>query len=174
MGKSIFITIPKKPGTVECGQHRTISKMSHITKIILKAILKRMRPKLEEEIAEVQYGFTKDKGTTNAIFILRNICERSIQKQKNIYACFIDYEKAFDKVQHERLFETLGKTQIDGKDLRLLMNLYYSQTAAVEIGKRKTEWKNIRRGIRQGCVLSPILFSMYGEIILRCIEEQEV
>ena len=98
--------------------------MSHITKIILKIVLARVKPKLEREISEEQYGFMKDKGTTNAIFIMRNLCERGIEMQKNLFLCFIDYEKAFDRVKHQELFNMLINTEIDGKDLRLLMNLY--------------------------------------------------
>ena len=147
--------------------------MSHITKIILKVILARIKSKLEREIGEEQYGFMKDKGTTNAIYIMRNICERATEMQKNLFLCFIDYEKAFDKVQHQKLFNILAKTEIDGKDLRLLRNLYWNQQAAIDIDQRKTEWKTIKRGVRQGCVASPILFSYYGELILRCIQELE-
>lgn len=173
MGKSVFIAIPKKAGTTDCEQHRTLSLMSHITKIILKVILERIKPKLEREIGEEQYGFMKDKGTTNAIYVMRNFGERAIEMQKNLFLCFIDYEKAFDRVQHEKLFNMLIETDIDSKDLRLIRNLYWNQKAAVDIDKRKTEWKSIKRGVRQGCVLSPILFSYYGEIILRSIQDHE-
>ena len=123
MKKSVFIPIPKKVGAVECEQHRTLSMMSHITKIILKVILARIRPKIQQEIAEEQYGFIKDKGTANAIFILRNLYERAIEKQKTLYLCFIDYEKAFDKVQHHKLIAMLENIQLDEKDIRLLTNL---------------------------------------------------
>ena len=79
MCKAIFITIPKKAGAIECNKHRTISIISQIMKIILKVILERIRAKIRNEIAIEQYGFTKGKGTTNAIFILRMMSERGIE-----------------------------------------------------------------------------------------------
>eukprot|EP00057_Strongylocentrotus_purpuratus_P027795 XP_011682269.1 PREDICTED: RNA-directed DNA polymerase from mobile element jockey-like [Strongylocentrotus purpuratus] len=95
--KSILIKLPKKPGVVECGQHRIISIMSHITKIILRVLLQRARNHLTPEISNVQFGFVKDAGTRNAVFALRSIAERAVEMQKDIFLCFIDYTKAFDK-----------------------------------------------------------------------------
>ena len=103
MSKSIFIALPKKPGATECGMHRTISLMSHITKILLKILLNRVKNKTDPEIGVEQCGFVKDTGTRNAIIMLRILSERVIQVNQDIYACFIDYTKAFDKVQHEKL-----------------------------------------------------------------------
>ena len=71
LSKSIFIVLPKKPGATECESHRTISLMSHITKILLKILMARMINKITPEIAEEQCGFVKDKGTRNAIYMLR-------------------------------------------------------------------------------------------------------
>ena len=169
MYKSIFIAIPKKPGAVECNLHRTISLMSQITKIILKVILNRIKQKLKPEIAEEQYGFIEGKGTRNAVFIMRMISERAIEVQKNVYMCFIDYEKAFDKVRHPELVKILRNLNLDGKDIRLITNLYWDQLAAVNIENNLSSWIEIKRGVRQGCVLSPELFAIYGEIILRSI-----
>ncbi|CAF1302854.1 unnamed protein product [Adineta ricciae] len=115
--KSIFIALPKKSGATECELHRTISLMSHVTKILLKILMMRMKNKITPEIAKVQYGFMPDKGTRNAIFILRMIIERSIEVKHDIYLCFLDYTKAFDKVKHENMFEILEKLDIDSKDL---------------------------------------------------------
>ena len=78
---------------MECNKHRTISVMSQLGKIVLRVILNRIRSKIRPEIAEEQYGFVKGKGTTNAIFLLRMLSERAIEMQKDVYLCFIDYEK---------------------------------------------------------------------------------
>jgi len=169
LSTSIFITLPKKPGTTDCGSHRTISLMSHTMKILLRILMERIRTKLRPEISETQFGFVADKGTTNAIFTLQMLMERGIEVQKNIFLCFIDYSKAFDKVKHEELFKMLTELDIDGKDLRILRNLYWEQTAAVRIDKELSDFKPIRRGVRQGCVLSPDLFNFYSEMILRGI-----
>ena len=173
MYRSIFIAIPKKPNAVECSLHRTISLMSIITKIILRVILNRLKRKIKPEIGEEQYGFMEGKGTRNAIFNMRMITERAIEVQKEVFMCFIDYEKAFDKVRHPQLIEILKNLNIDGKDIRLITNLYWSQQAAVNIDNNLTPWIEIRRGVRQGCVMSPDLFALYGEIIMRSIEGME-
>ena len=173
MYRSIFIAIPKKPNAVECSLHRTISLMSIITKIILRVILNRIKGKIKSEVAEEQYGFTEGKGTRNAIFIMRMITERAVEVQKNVFMCFIDYEKAFDKVRHSDLIDILQNINIDGKDIRLITNLYWNQQAAVNIDDNLTPWIEIKRGVRQGCVMSPDLFSIYSEIILRSIEGVE-
>ena len=102
LSKSIFITLPKKPGAIECELHRTISLINHTTKILLHVLMNRVRNKLKTEISDVQYGFVEDKSTRNAIFIIRMLTERAVEMQKNLYLCFIDYKKAFDKVKHEQ------------------------------------------------------------------------
>ena len=110
------------------------------------------------------------KGTTNAIDILRNIIERSLEHQKDLFLCFIDYTKAFDKVRHEKLLDILKQLDVDGKDIRIIGKMYWEQTAAVKIQNEISTYKPIKRGVRQGCVLSPDLFSIYSEMIMRNIE----
>ena len=90
LSKSIFIALPKKPGTIECEFHRTISLMSHITKVILRVIMMRARRCTKPEISQEQCGFVEDTGTRNAIFIVRTLCERAIEVQHDLYLCFID------------------------------------------------------------------------------------
>ena len=173
MQLSTFITIPKKPGAMECNKHRTISIMSQLGKIILRVILNRVRNKIRPEIPEEQYGFVKGKGTANAIFLIRMICERAIEMQRDVFLCFIDYQKAFDTVRHEEMMRMLAQLGIDKKDIRVIRNLYYQQKAAVRVGDELTETVDIKRGVRQGCVMSPDLFTLYGEVIMREIEEME-
>ena len=173
MKKSIYIALPKKPGTVECDQHRTISLMSHLTKVLLRVIMNRMRNKLLPEISAAQFGFMANRGTKNAIFALKTLMERSIEVQKDLYLCFIDYSKAFDKVRHSDLFDILNGLDVDGKDLRILRNLYWEQEAAIRIDNDCSVYRPIRRGVRQGCVFSPDLFNIYSEMILRNIQNQE-
>ena len=176
--KSIFdipnseFPIPKKPGSLKCEQYRTISLMSHAIKIFLLVILKRIRRAILPEIASEQFGFVKDAGTRNAMFVLRSISERMLQVDKPLFLCFIDYSKAFDKVEHEALLKLLQQLDIDSKDLRLLRNLYCEQTAGVRIRNEVRQYTKIKRGVRQGCVLSPDLFNLYSEMILRHLKHQ--
>ena len=169
--KSVFITLPKKPGAVECEAYRTISLMSHVIKILLRILMTRLRSKLRPEISKAQCGFIPDSGTRNAIFMLRMLSERSIEMKRDLYVCFIDYTKAFDTVQHEELFRILQALNLDGKDVRIVRNLYWSQTAAVRVADETTEEFQIKRGVRQGCVLSPDLWNLYGERIMKQLED---
>ena len=98
------------------------------------------------------------------------LAERCIEMQKDLYLCFIDYSKVFYKVRHEKLFNILEHLDIDGKDLRVIRNLYWDQSAAVRMGGELSEYKLIKRGVRQGCVISPDLFNIYSEMILRNLE----
>ncbi|GFO02707.1 endonuclease-reverse transcriptase [Plakobranchus ocellatus] len=174
LSKSIFIALPKKPGATECELHRTISLMSHITKILLKIIMLRTRNKIKPEIAEEQCGFVEDRGISNAIYILQTLIERALEVQKDVYLCFIDYTKAFDRVRHDEIITELKQFNIDGKDLRIIKTKYWEQTAAMRIENKTSTFQDIKRGVRQGCVLSPDLFSLYSEIIMRNLENHPV
>ena len=169
LNKSIFITLPKVNGTINCENHRTISLMSHVTKLVLRIVINRIRRTLDE-IVPVQYGFMPDKGTGNAIFVLRRLVERSVEKQRDVYTFFIDYSKAFDTVKHESLVELLQSPDVDKSETMLLTNLYWKQTAAVRCGDDISEWLDIKQGVRQGCVASPHLFALYTEMIMRQLD----
>ena len=171
LSKSIFIALPKKPNANECKNHHTISLMSHVTKILLRIIMMRIRNKILPEIAQEQCGFIEGKGTVNALYIIRTIIERALEVQKDLHLCFIDYTKAFDKVKHNNIIVILEALNIDGKDLRIIKNMYWEQTAAIRIKNEISEFIQIKRGVRQGCVLSPDLFSLYSENIMRHVEE---
>ena len=154
-------------GATKCEKHRTISTMSHITKLVLRIVINRIRGRTLQEVSLEQYGFMPDKGTRNAIFVLK----RLVEKQKDVYTCFIDYSKAFDTVKHDSLVELLQSFDVDDTDTRLLTNLYWTQTAAVRCDKDLSEWMSIKHGVRQGCVASPHMFALYTEMIMREIED---
>ena len=100
MKHSVFITLPKKPKAMICTEFRTISLMSRVTKLLLKIIQQRMANKIDKEVSRLQSGFRPGTGTREGIFNLRTICERATDVQKDVYICFIDYTKAFDRVKH--------------------------------------------------------------------------
>lgn len=85
----------------------------------------RIKQKIDSFVQEKQYGFRKGKGTINAIFTLRMIMERTVEMQRDVFICFLDFEKAFDTVRHEPLMKMLSDIGMDGKDLRLLLFLYW-------------------------------------------------
>ena len=99
--KSIIITIPKKGNLQLCNKYRTISLLSHSSKVMLKIVLNRLKPQAENIIAEEQVGFRHCRSTIEHIFNLRILCEKYLQHQRNIYHVFLDSKKAFDRVWHE-------------------------------------------------------------------------
>ncbi|GFR98524.1 retrovirus-related Pol polyprotein LINE-1 [Elysia marginata] len=129
----------------------------------------RIRSKTRPGIGESR--FVPNKRTRNAIFTLSMLMERAVEVQPDVYLCFIDYSKALDKVKHSELFGILDQLNIDGKDLRILRNLYWEKMAAIRIDGEYTGFTEIKRGVRQSCVLSPDLLNLYSEVILRNITD---
>lgn len=112
-----------------------------------------------------QFGFRNELGTREALTAVQVLVQNCLEHQKDVYACFIDFEKAFDTVNHEQLIEAIERTDVDSKDMRMIRNLYWNQTAHVKIGQSATKDLNILKGVRQGCILSPSLFNLYSERI---------
>jgi hypothetical protein len=171
--RSIFIAIPKKPGATECELYRTISLMSHVTKILLRILMMRARSKIKPAIAQEQFGFKEDSGTRNAIFTLRMLGERAIEMQKDLYICFIDYQKAFDSIKHKQMMDILINLDMDENDIRMMKNMYWSQTAAIRVDGEMGKWVKIEKGTWQGSPFSPDQFNLYAEDIIKEIKEQE-
>ncbi|GFR64660.1 LINE-1 retrotransposable element ORF2 protein [Elysia marginata] len=150
ISRSVFIALPKKPGATDCELHRTISLMSHVTKILLRVVMMRIRSKIKPEIVDEQYGFVEGKGTINAVYTLRTLIQRAIEVQKDVYLCFIDYTKAFDRVRHDEIMKDLTQIKIDGKDLTVIKNIYWEQAAAMRVEGETSTYQKIKRGVHQG------------------------
>ena len=101
--RSVFIPIPKKGNAKECSNYRTIALISHASKVMLKIAQARLQPYVNHELPDVQAGFRKGRGTRNQIANIHWIIEKAREFQKNIYFCFINYAKAFDCVDHNKL-----------------------------------------------------------------------
>jgi len=122
---------------------------------------------VNRELPDVQAGFRKGTGTRDQIANICWIMEKAREFQKNIYFCFIDYAKAFDCVDSNKLWKILKEMGIPDPLTCLLRNLYAGQEARVRTGHRTTDWFQIGKGVRQGCILSPCLFNLYAEYIMR-------
>ena len=116
---------------------------------------------------DVQARFRKGRGTTDQIANIRWIVEKAREFQKNIYFCFIHYAKAFDCVDHKKLWKILKEMGIPDHLICLLRNLYAGQEATVRTGHGTTDWFQIGKGVRQGSILSPCLFNLHAEYIMR-------
>ena len=120
---------------------------------------------MNHELPDVQAGFRKGRGTRDQIANIRWIIERAREFQKNIYFCFIDYAKAFDYVDHHKLWKILKEIRIPERLTCLLRNLYAGQEATVRTGHGTTDWFQIGKEVHQGCILSPCL--LHAEYIMR-------
>ena len=165
--RSVFIPIPKKGNAKECSNYRTIALISRASKVMLKILQARLQQYTNRELPDVQAGFRKGRGTRDQIANICWIMEKAREFQKNIYFCFIDYAKAFDCVDHNQLWKILKEMGIPDHLIYLLRNLYAGQEATVRTGHGTTDWFQIGKGVRQGCILSPCLFNFYAEYIMR-------
>ena len=151
----------------ECSNYHTIALISHASKVMLKILQDRLQQYMNHEIPDVQAGFRKGGGTRDQIANICWIIQKATEFQKNIYVCFIDYIKAFDCVDHNELWKILKEMGIPDHLTCLLRNLYAGQKTTVRTGHGTTDWFQIGKGVRQGCILSPYLFNFYAEYIMR-------
>ena len=163
--QSLVITLPKKGNLQLCQNYRTISLISHSSKVMLKIILNRLKPQAEEIIAEEQAGFRAGRSTTEQIFNLRILCEKLHQHRQNLFPVFIDFKKAFDRVWHAALWATMRKYNISANLVRTIEQLYDKATSAVQMNGSIGEWFRTV-GVRQGCLLSLTLFNIFLERIM--------
>ena len=132
---------------------------------MLKILQARLQQYVNRELPDVQTGFRKGRGTRDQIANIHWITEKAREFQKNIYFCFINYTKAFDCVDHNKLWKILKEMGIPDHLTCLLRSLYAEAT--VRTGHGTTDWFQIRKGVRQGCISSPCLFNFYAEYIRR-------
>ena len=165
--RSVFIPVPKKDNAKECSNYCTVAFISHASKVMLKILQARLQPYVNHEVPDVQAGFRKGRGTRDQIANIHWIIKKARQFQKIIYFCFIDYTKAFDGVHHNKLWKILLEMWIPYHLTCLLRNLSAGQEATVRTGHGTTDWFQVRKEVCQGCLLSPWLFNLYAEYIMR-------
>ena len=156
--RSILIPIMKKGSTKECSRNRTVAVISHASKVMLKILQARLQHYVNLELPGVQPGFRKSRWTRDQI---GNICwntKKVRQFQKNFYFHFTDYAKAFDPVDHNKLWKTLKEMGIPDHLTCLLRNLCTCQEATVRTWHGTTDWFRIEKGVQQCYLLSPCWF----------------
>ena len=121
--QSLVITLSKKGNLQQCQNYRTISLISHPSKVMLKIILNRLKPQAEKIIVEEQAGFRAGRSTTGQIFNLRILCEKYPQHQQDLYHVFIDFKKAFDRVWHAALWAAIKNYNISTNLIQVIKNL---------------------------------------------------
>ena len=164
--RAVVVPIWKKTGSKRnCSMYRDISLLSHVGKIYAKILEQRTRYKVEPFLSEAQIGFRKGRGCTDAIFTLRQLSEKIIEYNKDLNLVFVDQEKAFDRVNREKLWRVLHQYSVKGQLLDNITAL--CSMSSVRKPKGLTSWFEVTSGVRQGCVLSPLLFIVYMDIITK-------
>ena len=168
--RAIVCPIYKKGDKTRCENYRGISLLSHAGKIYERVLEQRLRGLVEEKIGKWQHGFRPGKGTVDLIFAMKLLLEKDWEWNKDKYAVFIDMEKAFDRVPRKKLWEALGHEEygIPGKLKRAIKSILYETMSKVRGRDMESEWFEVRTGVRQGGVISPLLFIIYMD---RCMKE---
>ena len=164
--KVSFHSNPRERHAKECSNYRTMALISHASKVMLKILQARLQQYVNQELAGIQAGFRKGRGTRDQIANIHWIIEKAREFQKNIYFCFIGYAKVFDCVDHNTLWKILQEMGIPDHLMFLTSNLYVGQEATVGTGHGTTDWFQIRKEVGQGCILSPCLFNLNAEDIM--------
>ena len=139
---------------------------------MLKILQMKLQQYVNQEYPDVQAGFRKGRKNRDQIANVCWIIKKARELQKNIYFCFIDYAKAFDCVDHNKLWKILKEIGIPDHLTCLLRHVYAGQEATVRTGYGTTDWFQIGKGVRQGCILSPCLFNLYTEDIMHHVKCQ--
>ena len=145
--QSLVITLPKKGNLQQRQNYRTISLISHPSKVMLKILLHRLTPQAERIIDEDQAGFRAGRSTTEQILNLRILCEKYLKHQQDLYYVFIDFKKAFDRVWYATLWATMKKYNISINLIRVIKNLYDKATSAVLFNSSIGYWFRITVGV---------------------------
>ena len=163
----IIIKIPKKGDLTQCGNWRGITLLSMVGKVLGRSIIKRLRDDIDRRLRKEQSGFRRNRGTTEPIFILRNIVEQSLEWNATLYLVFIDYEKAFDSIHRETLWKIMRQYGIPGKYIRLVKMFYDNDRCSVLTEGGIGEPFSVKSGVKQGCVMSGFLFILVIDWIMR-------
>ena len=167
----MVIPIPKKGDLKKCSNYITLSLICHSSDILLKIILKRLTPQAEQITYMEQARFRKGRSTVEQITNVRTLKEKHLGSQTNLFHNFIDFRKAFDRVYHEGLWSTLQKCGIDHELITMIKALYNNNSSSVLISNNIGNSFKSTVGVRQGCILSPLLFNIYLEEIMSEVQD---
>ena len=171
--RSVFIPIPKKGNAKECTNYHTVELISHVSKIMLNILQARLQHYMSHELPDVQAGFRKGRRTRDQIANICWLLQKARQFQENIYFCFIDQAKAFDCVNHNKLWKILKEMVISDHLTCFLRNLNTDEEATIRTEHGTTDWFQIKKGVHQGCILPSCFFKLQAECITRNAGQDE-
>src|SRR6218665_2180707 len=152
-GKAIIVPLHKKGDRTVCSNYRAIRLLSVPGKVYTKVLQQRLKRYVEESMSKEQAGFRKGRGTTDQIFVIRQLSEKYIEQNRTLYHNFIDYKQAFDSVWQEGLWRVMRYCGVPEELVTLIEDLNSKSMSAVQKEGELTEWFRIKVGVRQGCGL---------------------
>ncbi len=165
--KGIITKLPKKGDLSSCDSWRGITLLPQPSKVFCKILLSRIDEEIDDMLREEQAGFRKSRGCADQIFALRNIIEQATEYQKPLYINFVDFKKAFDSICRDAIWNILKSYGIPDKIIRLIKLFYNKFECCVDLCPELSDWFEVTTGVRQGCILSPILFLITIDWVLR-------
>ena len=171
--EGIIVKLPKKGQLTDCNNWRGINLLSVPGKILSRIILDRIKDDVDKILREEQSGFRKNRSCLDNIFILRTIIEQTNEWKSSMYINFIDFEKAFDSIHRESLWQILHQYGIHRKLIEMIKEMYNGFKCAVRHEGELTDWFLITSGVRQGCILSPLLFLIAIDWLMRRVTKHQ-
>jgi hypothetical protein len=165
--KGVIIPLYKKADKLECKNYRGITLLSIPGKVMSLVILNRIKADLDSSLRENQAGFRPGRSCTDQIFSIKQIIERCVEFDIPIELCFIDFKAAFDSLDREVLWQLLDHYGIPAKIINIIKNTYKDSSCKVKVEGCLTDSFNIKTGVRQGCIWSPLLFNIVIDWVLR-------
>ena len=165
--KGLLVKLPKHGDLSQCGKWRGITLLSIPSKVLTKVLLERMKDTLDQTLRDEQAGFRKERSCTDQIATLRIIVEQTIEWQTSLYICFVDFEKAFDSIDRQTIWNILLHYGVPNKIVSIIRKLYEGFSCQVIHNGRLSDEFEISSGVRQGCLLSPLLFLVVLDWVTR-------
>uniref|UniRef100_A0A914V3E1 Reverse transcriptase domain-containing protein n=1 Tax=Plectus sambesii TaxID=2011161 RepID=A0A914V3E1_9BILA len=163
----VIVTLPKKGDLSKCDNWRGITLLSVPGKILSTVLLQRLQRAIDEQLREEQAGFQRGRSCTEQIFILRQVIEQTLEYQQRLSLNFIDFVKAFDSIHRDTLWKIARTYGIPAAFIEIFQNLYNGSRCCVRTEDGMTDYFTIESGVRQGCILSPMLFLLAIDFVNR-------
>ena len=170
---AIITVLHKKGDKTECGNYRGISLVSHAGKVLLKVVARRLSAYCEAKglLPEEQCGFRPNLSTTDMMFVVRRLQEIGRKAGVSLFTCFIDLQKAYDTVDHTLLWQVLTRIGVPPQRIAVIQQLHDGMRACVRPDDGVcSDWFEVEQGLRQGCVLSPLLFNIFVAAVLTVVQ----
>ena len=171
--RAIIVPLYKGKGDrSDCKNYRGISLLSIPGKVYGRVLIERIRSLTEGMIGEEQCGFRSGRGCVDQVFVMKQMSEKFVDKSKCLYVAYMDLEKAYDRIDRDAMWRVLSMYGINGQLLKAVQSLYTGSEACVRVCREESEWFEVGVGLRQGCVMSPWLFNLFMDGVMREVREK--